>query len=150
MAGGAGYVLDKGFPVLATYNGSSTNGVTPYRAVKPAVSGGVSYIDLDVAATTQPLGVVQETIDATKVATGKAVADVRLLGITKMYANTTPGAIAIGSPIAVGNAGGAVLAATGGTNYVIGICVGMTAPGGTVAAGDLIDVLLTPSAVKLA
>jgi hypothetical protein len=150
MAGGGNYVLDKGYPVLSTYNSSAATGVQAYRAVKFSVSGSKATVDLATAATSQPLGVVQENIDAVKVATGKTVADVRILGITKMVANTTPGAIALGSPIMVGSAGGAVLAATGGTNYVIGVCVGMTVPGGTVAAGDLIDVLLTPSAIKLA
>lgn len=141
MAGGGNYVLDKGYPVLSTYNSSSTNGVTRYRAVKFSVSGSLACIDLNVAASTLNLGIVQEDVDAVKVATGKAVADVRLLGISKMYVQTGT-SIALGSRITVGNAGGAVLAATG--NLVLGICVGMTVPGGTVAAGDLIDVLLVP------
>lgn len=149
MAGGGNYVLSKGYPVLKTYNSSAAAGVTRYRAVKLTVVSSAIRIDLNVAATTFAIGVVQEDIDAVKVAYGNAVANVALLGITKMYANTTPGAIAIGSPITVGNAGGAVLAATGGTNYVIGTCVGMSVPGGTVAAGDLIDVLLSPTQLKL-
>jgi hypothetical protein len=150
MAGGGNYVLDKGFPVLKTYNSSAAAGVLAYRAVKFAVASSTAYIDLNVGPTVITLGVVQENMDAVKVAYGNAVADVRLLGITKMVANGTPGAIALGSPIQCGSTGGAVLAATGGTNYVMGICVGMTVPGGTVAAGDLIDVLLTPGAIKLA
>jgi hypothetical protein len=150
MAGGGNYVLSKGYPVLSTYNGSSTGGVTAFRAVKFSVASSRATIDLNVAATVWSVGVVQENIDAVKVATNKAVANVAVMGITKMYANATPGAIVLGSPVAVGNAGGAILAATGGTNFVIGICVGMSVPGGTVAAGDLIDVLLTPNGVKLA
>jgi|SRR6185369_3725752 len=150
MAGGANYILDKGFPVLKTYNSSSVNGVQAFRAVKFSVSGGKANIDLATAATTQPLGVVQENIDAVKVAYGNAVASVRLEGITRMVANATPGAIALGSPIMAGSTGGAVLATTGGTNFVLGLCVGMTQPGGTVLAGDLIDVLLTPGPQKLA
>jgi hypothetical protein len=145
MAGGANYVLDKGYFALSTYNGSAAGGVTKYRAVKLGVTSSKTTFDLNVAVSTLAIGVVQEDVDQLKVATGKAVADVRLLGITKMYANGTPGAIGIGSLITCGAAGGAVLAASG--NKVIGICVGMTVPGGTVAAGDLIDVLLTPGMV---
>jgi hypothetical protein len=142
VAGGGNYVLDKGYPVLATYNGSAAAGVTRYRAVKFSVAASQARIDLNVAASTLCLGVVQEDIDQVKVAYGNAVANVALLGITKMYANATPGAIVLGSRITTGNAGGAILAATG--NLVMGICVGMSVPGGTVAAGDLIDVLLQP------
>jgi len=150
MAGGGNYVLDKGYPVLATYNSSAAAGVTRYRAVKFSVSASTAFIDLNVAATVATVGVVQEDIDQVKVALGKAVANVALLGITKMYANTTPGSIVLGSPIMVGSAGGAVLATGSSTNFPIGICVGMSVPGGTVAAGDLIDVLLTPSTIKFA
>lgn len=150
MAGGANYVLDKGYQVLKTYNSSAAAGVTRYRAVKLTVVSSAIRLDLNVAATVATIGVVQEDIDQVKVAYGNAVADVRILGITKMYANTTPGAIAIGSPVMVGSAGGAVLATGSSTNFPIGICVGMSVPGGTVAAGDLIDVLLTPSTIKFA
>jgi hypothetical protein len=150
MAGGGNYVLDKGYQVLKTYNSSAAAGVTRYRAVKLTVVSSAVRLDLAVAATSFAIGVVQEDIDQVKVAYGNAVANVALLGITKMFANATPGAIAIGSPIMVGSAGGAVLATTGGTNYVIGTCVGMSVPGGTVAAGDLIDVLLQPTQIKLA
>jgi hypothetical protein len=148
VAGGGNYVLDKGYPVLATYNGSAAAGVTRYRAVKFSVAASVARIDLNVAATVWSIGVVQEDIDAVKVAYGNAVANVALMGITKMYANATPGAIVLGSPVMVGNAGGAILATGTSTNFAIGICVGMSVPGGTVAAGDLIDVLLTPSTTK--
>jgi hypothetical protein len=148
MAGGGNYVLDKGYPVLATYNSSAAAGVTRFRAVKWAVASSVQFIDLNVAATVYTIGVVQEDIDAVKVATGKAVANVALLGITKMFV-TTGTSIVLGSPIAATASGGAILAATGGTNFVIGTCVGMTVPGGTVGAGDLIDVLLNPTGLKL-
>jgi hypothetical protein len=82
-------------------------------------------------------------MDQVKVATGKAVVDVRLLGISKVRASDTPGAIAIGTKVAASgtgaNAGGVKLAVA--TNIPLGVCVGLT---GTIAAGDLIDVLLTP------
>lgn len=142
MAGGANYNLDKGYPVLKTYNSSAATGVQKYRAVKFSVSGNLATIDLATAHATGGLGIVQEDIDAVKVAYGNAVAGVRLDGISKMIVNSTPGTIVLGSLIAVGSAGGAILAVA--SDLIIGICVGMSVPGGTVAAGDLIDVLLTP------
>lgn len=149
MAGGGNYNLNKGYPVLKTYNSSAATGVQKFRAVKFATTGGVAYIDLNAAPTVWSLGIVQEDIDAVKVAYGNAVASVMLDGISKMVVATGTG-IVLGSPIMVGTGGGAVLAAGSSTNFFIGMCVGMTAPGGTVAPGDLIDVMLTPSAVKFA
>lgn len=140
----ADYTLDKGYQVLSTYNSSAAGGVTAFRAVKFSVSSSQAFVDLNVAATTLSVGIVQENIDQAKVATGKVIADVRILGVSKMVVQTGT-SIVLGSKITVGNAGGAVLAASG--NLVTGICVGMSVPGGTVAAGDLIDVLLTPGAV---
>lgn len=142
MAGsGSNFVLDKGYLVLSTYNASATTGVTAFRCV--AVNTTTGIIDLNATATAASVGVIQENVDATKVATGKVVADVRLLGITKVRVADTPGAIVIGSKVAASgtgaNAGGVKLAVA--TNIPLGIVVGLT---GTVAAGDLIDVLLTP------
>lgn len=142
MAGaGSNFVLDKGFLVLSTYNSSAAAGVTPFRCV--AIHATLGTVDLNATATVFSIGVIQEGIDAAKVATGKVVADVRMMGITKVRVADTPGAIVLGSRVAPSgtgaNAGGVKLAVT--TNAVLGICVGLT---GTVAAGDLIDVLLTP------
>lgn len=139
---GSNYVLDKGFPVLSTYNSSSTNGVQAFRFVKLNTTG---TIDLCTAATaaTPYLGVVQENVDQTKVATGKVVADVRLLGISKVVVQTAT-SLTIGARVMCGNAGGAVLAATAGS-YVAGIIVGTDPSAGTIAAGDIVDVLLTPA-----
>jgi hypothetical protein len=137
MGHGGNMVLDKGFKVLSTYNSSAAAGVTIYRGVKFA-SG--DTIDLNVAASTLGIGVVQERIDQADVATGKAVANVRMLGITKLYVQTAA-SIVQGSRLTLGNAGGAVIAATG--NQQIGICLTT----GTIAAGDLIDVLLTPGLI---
>lgn len=134
---GAHCILDQGWPVLSTYNSSAAAGVTKYRAVKWAAAG---TIDLNVAATTLAIGVVQEDVDQTKVATGKVVANVRVLGVTKMVVQTAASIVA-GSLITCGNAGGAVIAAS--TNKVIGINLSTQ----TIAAGDYIDVLLTPGAV---
>src|SRR2546421_3266876 len=107
----ADYILDKGFQVLSTYNSSAAGGVTRYRAVKLAVSSSTTFIDLNVAATTMSIGVVQEDIDQVKVATGKAVAGVRLLGVSWCYVQTGT-SIVIGSRVTVGNAGGLVIAAS--------------------------------------
>lgn len=137
MAHGGNAVLDKGWKVLATYNGSAAAGVTKFRGVKV---GAGDTIDLNVAATTIGVGVVQEAIDQAKVATGKAVANVRMMGITKLYVQTAA-SITQGGRVTLGNAGGAVNAASG--NQVVGLCL----TSGTIAAGDLIDVLLTPGLV---
>jgi len=132
---GANYVLDKGFEVLSTYNSSAAAGVTAYRCV--AMSTTTGKIDLNATATAVSIGVVQENVDASKVATGKV--------ITKVRVADTPGTIVLGSRVAPSgtgaNAGGVKLAVT--TNAVLGIVVG-PCPIGTPAAGDLIDVLLTP------
>jgi len=117
--------------------------VTAYRCVAQSSSTGI--IDLNATATTPSVGVVQENIDAVKVATGKANADVRVLGISKVRVSDTPGVIVIGSKVAASgtstNKGGVKLAVA--TNVPLGIVVGPL-PIGTPAAGDLIDVLLTP------
>lgn len=140
---GPNYVLDKAFNVSATYNSSATTGVTAYRCVAMNTSTGV--IDINATATTACLGVVQENVDQVKVALGKVWVDVRLLGITKVRVSDTPGTIILGSKVAASgtstNIGGVKLAVA--TNIPLGIVVGPL-PIGTPAAGDLIDVLLTP------
>lgn len=138
---GSNYVLDKGFAVLSTYNSSAAAGVTAYRVVKVASTG---LIDLatNATATSGNIGVVQEAVDAAKVATGKAVVDVRLLGISKVVVQTAT-SLAIGAKVMCGSAGGAIVAATAASE-VLGIIVGSNASAGTIAAGDIVDVLLTP------
>ncbi len=140
----ADYILDKGFPVLSTYNSSAAAGVTPYRIVKMSGAGS-GFIDLctDATATTLQIGVVQEQIDQTKVVLGKTTADVRILGTSKVVVNGTPGTINIGTRVMCGAAGGVIAAATTGSK-VLGIVIGATTLTGTIAAGDIVDVLLTP------
>jgi hypothetical protein len=147
MAGGGNYVLNKGLPVLTTYNSSAAAGVTQYRCVKYSGSPATA-IDLNTAATTLTIGIVQENIDATKVLYGKAVASVAMLGITKAYVAASGTVPVVGDKVTAGAAGGVVKAATGGTNFAIGIVVGPLAQ--TIAAGDLIDVLLTPTGLLVA
>jgi hypothetical protein len=141
---GANYVLDKGFEVLSTYNSSAAAGVTAYRCVTAADTG---KIDLNVTATARTTGIVQENIDAAKVATGKVIADVRMMGISKVKVGTTPGTIVMGSLVAPTATGGVKLAVS--TNIPVGMVVG-PCPIGTPVAGDIIDVLLTPGAPPLA
>jgi hypothetical protein len=146
---GPNYVLDKAWPVLATYNSSAAAGVTAFRCVAANTSTG--KVDLNATATALSIGVIQEDIDAVKVATDKVFADVRMIGISRVKVSDTPGTIVIGSRVAPSgtgaNSGGVKLAVS--TNVPIGIVVGPL-PIGTPAAGDLIDVLLTPGAPPLA
>lgn len=131
MAGtGASYGLDKGFLVNSSYGA-----VTRFRCVKLNADGTISATTLgsDIA-----IGVVQEDIDAAKVSAGKAVADVRVAGITKVVASA---ALAVGTRVQPA-AGGKVAAATG-TNFAIGIIVGGTA----AADNDVCEILLTPGSV---
>lgn len=137
MAGsGANFVLDKAFNALSTYNGSSTNGVQQFKLVKFAAGG---TIDLNVASNTRSIGVVQENVDAVKVATGKVMVDVRLLGISTVTC-TTAASVVLGSVVMSSTTGGVLLAATTG-NIPVGVVVGIT---GTLADGNLVQVLLTP------
>lgn len=138
MAGaGANFVLDKGFLVISTYNSSAAAGVVWNRLVKFGATAGT--IDLNVASNTRSIGVVMENVDQVKVATGKVVADVRMMGIATVVV-TTATSLVLGSMVMSSTTGGVLLAATAG-NFPIGMIVGIT---GTVAAGDLVQVLLTP------
>lgn len=141
MAGtGGAYVLSKGFAVLSTYNTSSTNGVEPYRIVQLATTG---KIDVSANATGVPLGVVMEAIDRAKVATDKAVAQVALQGVVPVKVQTAT-SIAIGSRVMSGSAGGVIIAATA-ASFILGTVVGAT---GTIADGDIVEVLLAGTATK--
>lgn len=138
---GSNYVLDKGFPVLATYNSSSANGVTAFRVVKLGTDGTID-LATNATATSGNIGVVQENVDQVKVATGKVIADVRVMGISKVVVQTAT-SLNIGVRVMCGSQGGAILAATAGSE-VLGIIVGSNATAGTISAGDIVDVLLTP------
>ena len=137
MAGtGQTFLMDKAFNVLSTYNSSSTNGVQPKRLVKFAAGG---TIDLNVASNTRSIGVVMETVDATKVATGKVMVDVRMMGIAVINC-TTAASVVLGSMVMSSTVGGVLLAATSG-NFPIGMVVGIT---GTLADGNDVEVMLIP------
>lgn len=139
---GATFVgCDKGWPVLATYNSSAAAGVLAFRLVKAGAAG---TIDIATADTDITYGVVQENIDAAKVATNKAIANVRMMGITRVLV-TTAASIILGSRVTTSTAGGVKLAAVG--DIPVGIAVGIT---GTIADGDIIEVLLTPGMTLIA
>jgi hypothetical protein len=140
MAHGGNFVgLDKGWKVLTTYNSSHADGVTPFRCVK---LGAADDIDLNTTDTVWTVGVVQERVDRTKVATGKVIANVRMGGITKVYVADTPGTVVQGSPLACGSDGGVKLAATG--DLIVGRCLTF----GTSLEGDLVDMLMTSPVVS--
>jgi hypothetical protein len=135
MAGhGADYGLDKGWKVLSTYNSSAAAGVLPYRVVKIAAG---DTIDLQTASNTRSLGVVQEALDVAKVATGKAVVDVRLQGVSKCVAGA---AIAQGAEVMATTAGKVITAATS-ANIVFGRALSAAA-----ADGDYVDIEIIPGA----
>lgn len=142
MAGTGGvYDFSKGFPVLSTYNSSNVNGVQAFRIVQLATTG---LIDISANASGIPLGVVMENIDAARVATGKAVANVQLAGIVPVRVGVAT-SVAIGARVMSDATGGAIVAATA-ANFILGTVVGIT---GTVATGDLIHVLLAGTATKV-
>lgn len=124
--------LDKGFLVLSTYNSSSTNGVQAYFFVK---TGGASQtFDLNNVSNGIVLGVVQENVDAVKVATGKVQANVRMAGISKVTAGA---ALTRHTEVMSDTSGRAITAATTG-NRVQGLALQSA-----TAAGDIVDVFLT-------
>jgi hypothetical protein len=131
---GANYILSKGF--------LATGGSVAYTAGE--------LVKLATGSTLQPaqvvktssqgetlIGVVMEDLDAAKVATGKATVGVQIMGIAKVILGTAA-SVVLGSPLTTGTTAKAELAASG--DRVFGI--NLTA--GTLADGDIIDVLLTP------
>lgn len=123
---GPNYVLDKGYVVQGTALGQ-------FECVKGGTTN-TSVTRCDTAAEFV-LGVSQELLDAAKVLTGKATADVRILGISRVVASA---AIARMAKVTVTTVGRAVTAGVAGTN-----CFGIALTPAS-ANGDWIDVLLTP------
>jgi hypothetical protein len=147
---GPNYVLDKGFYVdPATVN---------QQAFVAAAISGVSQGSTNTlgdtvltASTAQAggavnspfIGVYQETLDAAKIATGKATVQVRILGISRAISNgaaaLVPGDRVIIETAATGRFTKA--AAVAGTP-VVGIAMTPAA----ASAGAVFDLLLTPGA----
>jgi len=125
----ANEILDKSFAVAtgsAVTRGTCAVFVTNDQTVTLATTAGGPV-----------LGVYQETIDAAKIATGKAVAAVRVIGIARVKAT---GVIARGSRVKVTATGTVIQTAetTGLKENVVGVALQ------TAAVNDEIDVLLTP------
>jgi hypothetical protein len=129
---GPNYVLDKGF--LAT-------GATAYafgECVILTTDG--TTIARATTANSRCIGVVQESLEVAKVTTGKAVIDVRVLGISRTLA---AGAIAVNDRVA-NDATARVVTKTqtaAGSQPTPVVGTALTA---ATQAGDQVDVLLTP------
>jgi hypothetical protein len=139
---GPNFVLDKGFKVAAAaanvafgrlckFNAAEDGDVVTTSAAPAAPAVAADYI----------VGVYQETIDAAKITTGKAVVGVRVMGVSRVVAGA---AIAKGTPFTSDATGRAIPIPAGTTNrWQAGIA--WTA---ATNAGDVIDALLTPGAVS--
>ena len=127
MGSGPNYVLDKGY--VAT-------GATAYKQGEAVVaSGDGTKCARATSAAALVLGVCQEELDTTRLATGKAVIGVRLLGITRCIAG---GVVAVGGKVTNDTSARAVAGGAAGT---ASFGIALTASTG---AGEFIDVLLTP------
>lgn len=101
-----------------------------------AMGSDQNHIDLTPTLAQLCLGVVMDSMDATKVVEGGAVA-VRVLGIAPVMLGT--GGAAPGDRLVSATDGKAILG-TAAANFVAGIALQ------TGSAGTIIDVLLTPGA----
>jgi hypothetical protein len=126
----ANFVLDKGYFAASNYASSDVNGVQAFRGVRLTAA---QTIDRVSASTQLAVGVVQESVDVAKVATGKVAVDVRVQGISRCTAGA---AIAIGAEVMFNAVGKVITAATTG-NRVCGVA--LQAAG---ADNDQIDVEL--------
>jgi hypothetical protein len=126
MGVGPNYGLDKGFV--------ATGGVA-YDFGRLVVQSGTTGCAI-AGAGGDVLGVCQEDIDASKVATGKAVIDIRLTGLSRVIAGA---AVSVGARLASDASGRAVTAGTDVGSFGI-------ARTAATAANQHIDVQLTPGA----
>jgi hypothetical protein len=136
MAGPNFTGLDKGFLVntgstvtfgLAAAIDRSKDG----RWVKTAVAANIVATGTEMFA-----GVFQETIDAAKVATGKATANVRMMGIARCVSG---GAITVGAPVTIDANGKFIASATSAGTNIVG-----KATTATTAADQHVDIYLAP------
>jgi hypothetical protein len=138
MGTGPNYGLDKGF--------LAQGGAVAYTFGELVLPG--TAVQSMVRATAAPtgttfwLGVCQETVDATKVGTGKVFADVRINGISRVIAG---GTITVGARLTNDTSARAVAVtrAAAGAQPVPVFGVALT---GTTNVGEHVDVLLTPGA----
>ena len=127
MGVGPNYVLDKG--LVAT-------GVAAYvqgELVVPSGDGTKSARATSAGASI--VFVNMENVDASRITTGKVVADTRILGIARVLAGV---AVAVGAKLTNDTTARAV---TGGAAGTPSFGIALTA---ATAAGQYIDVLLTP------
>lgn len=128
---GPNFVIDKGFLVAA-----AATGVDFGLAVMFNDTAG-KQVKLTTGPTVFCVGVAQDTIDDAKIATGKAVVNVRMLGITRAVAGA---AITVGSPVMVQASGKFITATTAGTNQVAGYALTPTG-----ADGDHFNLFIIPA-----
>jgi hypothetical protein len=130
------HILSKGYKVKSDAVVTRGTACVLYAddTVDDCVTGGAG---LDV------FGVFQETIDATKIATGKATVGVALIGVTRVVLGT--GGATRGARLANDANGKAVVSAqvAAGAQPKHVFAIALTAG----SAGDEIDALLTPGAV---
>jgi hypothetical protein len=140
---GPNFILDKGYKVDAAatnvehgrfckFLASDTTGKTVTTSTAPAVPA---------VAAGFAVGVYQDTVDAAKVATGKHVIGVRIMGISRVRAGA---AIAIGAAVTSDANGKAItVAASTSNSWSYGIALTPAA-----ADGDYLNVLLTPGVTR--
>lgn len=128
---GPNFVLDKGFTVAAAATGVDFGLGVMYN------NAAGTEVKLPTGAQVFCVGVAQDTIDDAKIATGKAVVNVRMLGITRAVAGA---AILVGAPVQVGATGKFITAVA--TNNVVGWAL---SPAG--ADLDHFNLLLVPGGV---
>jgi Uncharacterized conserved protein (DUF2190) len=131
---GPNCVIDKGYLIAA-----AATGVDFGFGVMFSDTAGKT-VQLPTATTVFMVGVAQDTIDDAKIATGKAVVNVRIMGITRAVAAA---AFAVGARLMV-NTAGKFLTATGAGARVVGIAM---TPAATL--DDHFNLLLTPSSEVL-
>lgn len=131
----ADHILSKGF--LASGSSAFTAGevvvVGTNRTVTRATTAGQGGL----------IGVAKENVDATKVTEGNVVLGVDLIGISRVIAGA---AISVGAKV-TNDTNAHVVAATAAAAFPVKQYLGIAVTPAT-AAGDIIDVLLTPGATE--
>jgi hypothetical protein len=137
MGVGPNYGLDKGFLVegstAVTFGRVAIPGTAEQSAVTPSAT----------SATIVPEGIWQETVDAGRVATGKVIANVRVLGISRAEAGA---AVTKGARLTYDNVGRVVPVTRAAAGAQPATVLGIAQTATVTGAGDHIDVLLTPGA----
>jgi hypothetical protein len=141
MGVGPNYVLDKGHVATGSTAYAFGELVTPVaNAATPNASTAVARAT--TANVLTPIYVCQEDLDTTRLATGKAVVDCRLLGISRVLSGA---AVSVHDRVTNDTTARAVTRtrAAAGAQPAATFGIALTA---ATAAGQYIDVLLTPGA----